>query len=86
MTEVKKRKGESFDSLFRRFKQRLQLSGRVLQAKKIRFYKEEPNKTEMKDRPCGGLSLKHYDELQSWANFPKSAINLDEDDLIARHN
>ena len=72
MTEVKKRKGESFDSLFRRFKQRLQLSGRVLQAKKIRFYKEEPNKTEMRRSALRRIELeKHYDELRKLGKLPE---------------
>lgn len=76
MTEVKKRKGESFDSLFRRFKQRLQLSGRILQAKKIRFYKEEPNKTEMKRSALRRMELeKYYDELKKMGKLPEGRGN-----------
>ncbi len=76
MTEVKKRKGESFDSLFRRFKQRLQLSGRILQAKKIRFYKEEPNKTEMKRSALRRIELeKYYDELKKMGKLPEGRGN-----------
>lgn len=46
MAEVKRKKGETFDSFFRRFQRRIQASGKVLQAKKIRFNKrdENPNK------------------------------------------
>jgi ribosomal protein S21 len=46
MAEVKRKKGETFDALFRRFQRRIQSSGKVLQAKKIRFHKkdEKPNK------------------------------------------
>lgn len=46
MAEVKRKKGETFDSFFRRFQRRIQSSGKVLQAKKIRFLKkdENPNK------------------------------------------
>jgi ribosomal protein S21 len=46
MAEVKRKKGETFDALFRRFQRRIQSSGKVLQAKKIRFHKkdENPNK------------------------------------------
>jgi len=41
MAEVKRKKSESFDALFRRFQRRVQSSGRVLQAKKIRFHEKE---------------------------------------------
>lgn len=46
MSEVKRKKGETFDALYRRFQRRIQSSGKVLQAKKIRFLKkdEKPNK------------------------------------------
>lgn len=40
MAEVKKRDGESFESLIRRFSRRTLQSGKLLQAKKIRFYKK----------------------------------------------
>ncbi|MBI4139199.1 30S ribosomal protein S21 [Candidatus Uhrbacteria bacterium] len=38
MAEVKRKKGETFDSLYRRFQRRIQASGKVLQAKKVRFH------------------------------------------------
>jgi ribosomal protein S21 len=38
MAEVKRKKGETFDGLFRRFQRRIQSSGKILQAKKIRFH------------------------------------------------
>ena len=40
MTEVKRKKGESFESLLRRFSRRVQQSGKIIQAKKIRFRQE----------------------------------------------
>lgn len=43
--DAKRRKGETFESLFRRFSRRVQLSGTVTQAKRDRFLKERPNKT-----------------------------------------
>lgn len=48
MAEVKKRKGENFDSLMRRFRRSIQRSGRLLQAKKVRFRSDTPNKTARK--------------------------------------
>lgn len=38
MLEVKRKKGETFDALLRRFQRRYQQSGRGIQAKKIRFH------------------------------------------------
>ncbi len=44
MTEVKRRKSETFESLLRRFNKRIIQSGKILQAKKIRFLEKQPNK------------------------------------------
>jgi ribosomal protein S21 len=46
MVEVKRKKGESFDALLRRFQRRHQQSGRSLQVKKIRFRPDVPSKTK----------------------------------------
>jgi len=48
MVEVKRKKGESFEALLRRFSRRIQQSGRVLQAKKVRFHKGEENKNSLR--------------------------------------
>ena len=48
MIEVKRKKGESFESLLRRFSRRVQDSGRLLQARKIRFYSAQPSKNATK--------------------------------------
>lgn len=44
MAEVKKKKGESFESLMRRFTRRIQDSGTILQARKIRFKEKDKSK------------------------------------------
>ncbi len=49
MLEVKRKKGETFDALLRRFQRRMQASGRILQAKKIRFLKKDPSRTKRRD-------------------------------------
>lgn len=46
MAEVKRKKGETFDALLRRFQRRFQQSGRGIQMKKIRFHKSDPSKTK----------------------------------------
>lgn len=43
MVEVKKREGESFESLLRRFNRKIQQSGVLVRARKIQFY--EPPKS-----------------------------------------
>lgn len=49
MVEVKRKKGESFESLLRRFGRRIQESGKVLEARKIRFFSEKPNKNKVRE-------------------------------------
>ena len=44
MAEAKRKKNETFESLLRRFNKKLMQSGKLLQAKKIRFLEKEPNK------------------------------------------
>ena len=44
MAEAKRKKGETFESLLRRFNKKVLQSGKILQAKKVRFLEKEPNK------------------------------------------
>ena len=48
MVNVKRKKGESFESLYRRFSRRVQQSGNMLQVRKTRYHEAEPNKTKVK--------------------------------------
>lgn len=45
MFEVKKKEHESLDSLLRRFHRKVQQSGIIVQAKKIRYYERPKSKT-----------------------------------------
>jgi ribosomal protein S21 len=47
--EVRRKKGESFESLLRRFSRKVQDSGRVIQARKIRFHTKERSKNADRD-------------------------------------
>lgn len=49
MVEVKRKKGESFESLLRRFTRKVQDSGRLIQAKKIRFFERPKSKTAQRE-------------------------------------
>ena len=48
MAEVKRKKGETFESLVRRFNKKIQQSGRLLQTRKIRYYEPKKNKTAVR--------------------------------------
>lgn len=57
MAEVKRRKGESFDSMLRRFSKRIQQSGRLLQAKKTRYHAKEKNKNSARESALRRLEI-----------------------------
>lgn len=44
MSEIKRRKNESFEAYMRRVKKRWQQSGKILQVKKIRFHSKDKNR------------------------------------------
>ncbi len=48
VSEVKRKKGESFDAFIRRVKRRWQQSGKLLQAKKVKFREEKKSKNVQK--------------------------------------
>ena len=48
MVEAKRRKGESFESLLRRYGRRLQQSGKVLETRKLRYHTSEPTKNKLR--------------------------------------
>jgi ribosomal protein S21 len=75
VTEVKRKKGESFESLLRRFSTRIQKSGRLIQAKKVRFNKPKQSKTEKKS-----VALKR-ETIKSKINYMLRSGKITEDDL-----
>jgi len=44
VSEIKRRKNESFESYMRRVKKRWQQSGKILQVKKIRYHEREKSR------------------------------------------
>jgi len=65
MAEVKRRKSESFEALFRRFSRRVQESGKILQAKKIRFHEGELSKSKQKKSALRRKEMREkYDYLE----------------------
>jgi ribosomal protein S21 len=49
MGEIKRRKGETFDALLRRFQRHIQGSGKLLQAKKVRFNSKKQNRNKRRE-------------------------------------
>ena len=75
MVEVKRKRGESFEAMLRRFNRRLQLSGKVLEAKKIRFYKGPKSKTELKKSALRRLELqRQYEQLKKMGKLPEEPV------------
>ena len=58
MTELKRKKGETFESLLRRFNKRMLQSGKLLQAKKVRFLEKQPNKNLAKKLALRRLQIR----------------------------
>jgi len=58
MAEAKRKKSETFESLLRRFNKKVIQSGKILQAKKIRFLEKEPNKNLNKKLALRRLKIK----------------------------
>lgn len=49
VAEVKRKKGESFESLLRRFSRKVQESGKLLQVRKIRFHSKVKSKSALRE-------------------------------------
>lgn len=72
MLEVRRKDGESFESLIRRFTKKTIQSGKILQAKKIRFFNKEKTKRELKD------SALRRQKISSHLEYLKKIGKLDE--------
>jgi len=57
VVDVKKKKGERFDSLLRRFNKRVIASGKLFQARKIRYRERPMSKTRVKGRALRRMEI-----------------------------
>ena len=57
MVDIKRIKGESFESFFRKFTRRVQQSGMILQSRKYRCYQKDPNDAKVKKSAIRRLEL-----------------------------
>ncbi|MEK7516417.1 MAG: 30S ribosomal protein S21 [Patescibacteria group bacterium] len=76
MVEVKRKQGESFESMLRRFGRRVQRSGKLLQAKKIRFHAQPKSKFEMR------ASALHRKKVQVLREHLYRIGKLSDEDLV----
>ena len=73
MSEVKRKKNESFEAFLRRVKKRWQQSGKILQVKKIQFFSRTPSKGTRK------RSALHRLEVTEKMDYLKKIGKLPED-------
>jgi len=72
--EVKRKKGETFEGMMRRFSRRVQQSGKLLQARKIRFYEPE------KSRNLQRVSALRRKEITKKREYLKKIGKLKDED------
>lgn len=64
MVEVKKKKGETFDALLRRFQRRMQQGGIALEARKNRFHEGDPSRNKSRESALRRVTKRQqYDYL-----------------------
>lgn len=72
MLEVKRKDGESFEGLLRRFSRKTLQSGKLLQAKKVKYFKKPKTKRELRE------SANRREKIQSAREYLKKIGKLDE--------
>lgn len=76
MVELKRKKGETFESFFRRFTRQLQRSGRLFQARKVRYFERPKSKTRLREDAqtrAGMRSKREY--LRKIGKLPEEDMN-----------
>jgi ribosomal protein S21 len=72
VSEIKRRKVESFEAFMRRVKKRWQQSGKVLQVKKIKFHAKKQNKNLRKKSALHRLTVaSKMDYLKKVGRLPE---------------
>jgi small subunit ribosomal protein S21 len=71
MVEVKKKEGESFESLLRRFNRKIQQSGVLVRARKIRFYEPSKSRNILRENALRRLENREKrEELKKLGKLP----------------
>ncbi|MBP7133582.1 30S ribosomal protein S21 [Patescibacteria group bacterium] len=79
MAEVKRKKGETFDALLRRFQRRHQESGRTIEVKRRRFHAKAVNTNRRRES-----ALYRIDKKDKYAYLLKTG-QLQEDPKRSQH-
>ena len=72
MLEVKRKDNESFEALMRRFSKKLLQSGRIIQAKKVKYHKKPLNKRALK------LKALRREEIKDKREYLRKIGKLDD--------
>ena len=78
MSEIKRKKNESFEAFMRRVKKRWQQSGKILQAKKIQFF------VDQKSKNMGKASTLHRIKKSEKIEYLRKTGQLPEDTIYRR--
>ena len=78
MAETKRKKGESFESLLRRFKRKIQQSGILLQTRKIQYHERPKNRNKRRSDALRRLRITAERE------YLKKIGRLPEDEFVRR--
>ncbi|MBI4133292.1 hypothetical protein HY478_01630 [Candidatus Uhrbacteria bacterium] len=71
MSDVRRKKGESFESFYRRFQRRTQDSGKLIQAKRVRFHASAPTKSSQKQSALHRIEArKRFEYLAKIGKLP----------------
>ncbi|OGF30696.1 hypothetical protein A2533_00795 [Candidatus Falkowbacteria bacterium RIFOXYD2_FULL_35_9] len=80
MLEVKRKKGETFESFLRRFNKRLIQSGKILQFKKVQYFKKKTTKNLQKTSALRKM------EVRDRREYLKKVGRLPEEDTHNRRH
>jgi ribosomal protein S21 len=78
MSDIKRKKGESFEAYIRRVKQTWVRSGKILQARKVKFFMPKKSKNVMKNQAVS------YSKKISKENYLRKTGKLPPEDPRAR--
>ncbi len=78
MAEVKRKRGESFESLLRRFHKKLQQTGKLIRSRKVQYFEREKSRNLRRASAIRRLEIKEEKE------YLKKIGKLPEEDFRGR--
>ena len=78
MSEIKRKQNETFEAFFRRFTKTMQQSGKIIQARKIKYLEKDPSRNE--NRKSALIKNKKSKER----DYLKKIGKIDETDRFRR--